>query len=239
MAANPRWGQAAFLQAPFAPVVDGDVLPSVPWQALADGAAWGVELIVGHTRDEYRLFMAIRGELGRSPPSGRGRSAHACSRPRRLPRRPPGAGPERLYELLHSDWLFRMPSLRLAQAHHPHGSPTCTNSTGTPPAWAETLGACHGLGVPLTFGNLTAGAAAFLIGPIRRRRRRCSRTACVPPGRPSPRPATPAGPPTTARRHTWIIDTEPVVGPYPEETSRRLWADHSFAPGDLAVSASG
>ena len=35
MAANPRWGQAAYLQAPFAPVVDGDVLPAAPWQALA------------------------------------------------------------------------------------------------------------------------------------------------------------------------------------------------------------
>jgi hypothetical protein len=31
------------------------------------------------------------------------------------------AGPGQLYELLHSDWLFRMPSLRLVQAHHPHG----------------------------------------------------------------------------------------------------------------------
>jgi para-nitrobenzyl esterase len=68
MAANPRWGQAAHLQAPFAPVVDGEVLPAVPWQALAGGAASGVELIVGHTRDEYRLFMAVKGELGEITP---------------------------------------------------------------------------------------------------------------------------------------------------------------------------
>lgn len=47
MAANPRWGQAAHVQAPFAPVVDGEVLPAVPWQALARGAASGVELIAG------------------------------------------------------------------------------------------------------------------------------------------------------------------------------------------------
>ena len=64
MAANPRWGRAAHLKAPFAPVVDGEVLPAVPWQALAGGAASGVELIVGHTRDEYRLFMVVKGELG-------------------------------------------------------------------------------------------------------------------------------------------------------------------------------
>ncbi|MBN6051033.1 hypothetical protein JYK22_03715, partial [Nonomuraea sp. RK-328] len=28
----------------------------------------------------------------------------------------------------------------------------------------DALGACHGLGLPLTFGNLTAGAAGLLLG---------------------------------------------------------------------------
>ena len=166
MAANPRWGQAAHLQTPFAPVVDGEVLPAVPWQALAGGAASGVELIVGHTRDEYRLFMAVKGELGEitpeqtdaalrvlAPDPGAYRAAH------------PAVGPERLYELLHSDRLFRMPSLRLAEAHHPHGPTHLYELTWNAPGMGgETLGACHGLGLPLTFGNLTAGAAAFLIG---------------------------------------------------------------------------
>jgi para-nitrobenzyl esterase len=199
MAANPRWGHAAHLQAPFAPVVDGEVLPAVPWQALADGAASGVQLIVGHTRDEYRLFMAVKGELGEitpehtdaalrvlAPDPGAYRAAH------------PEAGPEQLYELLHSDWLFRMPSLRLAQAHHPHGPTHLYELTWNAPGMGgETLGACHGLGVPLTFGNLTAGAAAFLIGDARPPRRQDWRPACVPPGRRSPRPATPDGRPTT------------------------------------------
>ena len=36
-----RWGQAAHRSIPFAPVVDGDVLPTTPWQALADGAGTG------------------------------------------------------------------------------------------------------------------------------------------------------------------------------------------------------
>jgi len=31
---NDRWGQAAHRTIPFAPVVDGDVLPATPWQAL-------------------------------------------------------------------------------------------------------------------------------------------------------------------------------------------------------------
>jgi para-nitrobenzyl esterase len=237
LAANPRWGQAAYLQALFAPVVDGEVLPAVPWQALAGGAAAGVELIVGHTRDEYRLFMVAKGELGEitleqadaalrilAPDPSAYRAAH------------PEAGAERLYELLHSDWLFRMPSLRLAQAHHPHGPTHLYELTWNAPGMGgETLGACHGLGLPLTFGNLAAGAAAFLIGQRPppeaaglATRVRAAWTAFAATGD----PGWPAYDPL--ERLTWIIDTEPAVRPYPEETSRRLWADHPFGPVDLA-----
>jgi para-nitrobenzyl esterase len=241
MAANPRWGQAGHLQAPVAPVVDGEVLPAVPWQALAGGASSDVELIVGHTRDEYRLFMAVKGELGQitpeqtdaalrvlAPDPGAYRAAH------------PAVEPERLYELLHSDWLFRMPSLRLAQAHHPHGQTHLYELVWNAPGMGGTLGACHGLGLPLTFGNLTAGAAAFLIGhqpPPEAAglatRVRAAWTAFAATG-------DPGWPAYNAReRHTWIIDTEPAVRPYPEETSRRLWADHRFAPVALAGQATG
>jgi para-nitrobenzyl esterase len=240
MAANPRWGQAAHLQAPFAPVVDGEVLPAVPWQALAGGAASGVELIVGHTRDEYRLFMAIKGELGNITPEQTDAALRVLAPdPDAYRAAYPAAGPERLYELLHSDWLFRMPSLRLAQAHHPHGPTYLYELTWNAPGMGgETLGACHGLGLPLTFGNLTAGAAAFLIGnppppeaaglATRVRAAWTAFAAIGDPGWPAYDPR---------ERHTWIIDTEPTVRPYPEEISRRLWADHPFAPVGLAVPA--
>ena len=231
MAANVRWGQAAHLRTLFAPVVDGEVLPAVPWQALAGGAGSGIELIVGHTRDEYRLFMAVKGELGEITPE----QADAALRvlapdPAAYRAAHPAVGPERLYELLHSDWLFRMPSLRLAQAHHPHGPTHLYELTWNAPGMGgETLGACHGLGLPLTFGNLTAGAAAFLIGrppppeaAALTTRVRATWTAFAAAGD----PGWPAYDPR--ERHTWIIDTEPAVRPYPEETSRRLWADHLF-----------
>ncbi len=218
MAANPRWGQAAYLQAPFAPIVDGDVLPAVPWQALADGAASGVELIVGHTRDEYRLFMVVKGELGQitpeqtdaalrilAPDPGAYRAAH------------PEAEPEQLYELLHSDWLFRMPSLRLAEAHHPHAPTYLYELTWNAPGMGgETLGACHGLGVPLTFGNLTAGAAAFLIGdrPPPEAAELATRVRAAWTGFAAT--GDPGWPAYDRReRHTWIIDTDPAVRALP------------------------
>lgn len=51
-----RWGAVAYTPTPFSPLVDGEVLPVVPWPALAAGAADGVDLLVGHTRDEFRLL---------------------------------------------------------------------------------------------------------------------------------------------------------------------------------------
>jgi para-nitrobenzyl esterase len=240
MAGNPRWGEAAHLQAPFAPVVDGAVLPATPWQALAEGAASGIELVVGHTRDEYRLFLFASGRLGSitpeqtdaalrvlAPDAAAFRTAH------------PDADPERLYEVVHSDWLFRMPSLRLAEAHHLHGPTYLYELTWPAPGLGgATLGACHGLGLPLTFGNLTAGAAAFLIGdpPPPEAARLATRvrgawTAFAATGD----PGWPAY--DRSAQHTWVIDTEPAVGPYPEQVSQRLWAEHPFAAVGLAVPA--
>ncbi|MFI5589089.1 carboxylesterase/lipase family protein [Amycolatopsis sp. NPDC051758] len=83
-----RWGQAGHRGIPFAPVVDGDVLPGTPWQALADGAGRDIELIVGHTRDEQRLFNLITGVLGEVTPEqaataldvlAPGRTVHAAT----------------------------------------------------------------------------------------------------------------------------------------------------------------
>ncbi|HEX4609509.1 MAG TPA: carboxylesterase family protein [Urbifossiella sp.] len=182
--------------------------------------------------------MVFKGELGKitaeqadialgflAPDPGAYRAAH------------PDAGPERLYELVHSDWLFRMPSLRLAEAYHPHAPTYLYELTWNAPGMGgDTLGACHGLGLPLTFGNLTAGAAAFLIGDsppaeadeigARVRAAFTSFAATGDPGWPAYEPR---------ERHTWIIDREARVTRYPEEASRRLFADHLLAPVGLAL----
>ncbi|HEY5882700.1 MAG TPA: carboxylesterase family protein, partial [Nakamurella sp.] len=49
---------------PFAPVVDGEMLPTDPWTGLAAGAAHDVPLLVGHNRDEWRLFLVLGGLVG-------------------------------------------------------------------------------------------------------------------------------------------------------------------------------
>ncbi|SDK37268.1 carboxylesterase/lipase family protein [Nonomuraea jiangxiensis] len=239
MGGCPRWGRAAHVQTPFAPVVDGEVLPAVPWRALADGAGRDVELVVGHTRDEYRLFMMLKGETGQITPDRASAALRVLAPdPDAYRAAHPGIGAERLYELVHSDWLFRMPSLRLAEATHQAGGRAHLYELtwAAPGMGGDVLGACHGLGLPLTFGNLTAGAAGLLIGgePTAQvaelsARVRAAWTAFAATGDPGWPAYEPAG------GHTWIIDTEPAIAAYPEETSRRLWAGHTFDPLTLAA----
>jgi len=231
-----RWGIAAHVGSPFAPIVDGEILPTTPWQALASGAAANVDLVVGHTRDEYRLFMVLEDELGRisrdtsdaaltllAPDAEAFRAGY------------PDANPEALYELVHSDYLFRMPSLHLAQAHR--GNHYFYEIRWQAPGMGgDLLGACHGLGLPLTFGNFSAGAAALLIGPEPNiatfELSRAVRSAWTgfasmsDPGWPRHDESTDL---------TWIIDDEPRVAAYPEHESRRLWAGYRFTPLDLAT----
>ncbi|MFJ1759857.1 carboxylesterase/lipase family protein [Amycolatopsis sp. NPDC088138] len=226
-----HWGQAAHRSIPFAPVVDGDVLPGTPWQALAGR---DVELLAGHTRDEQRLFTALEGILGQVTPEQAATAldvfAPGADGARRYREAFPDAGPDELYELVHSDWLFRMPSLHLAEAHVAAGGRAHLYELTWPaPGMGGGFGACHGLDVPLVFGNLDRGRPAALIGQDTAEaeelsaRMRAAWTAFATHGD----PGWPAY--DTTRRLTQLFDTSTAVTPYPEEASRRIWQDHSFS----------
>ncbi|GAA0376591.1 carboxylic ester hydrolase [Acrocarpospora corrugata] len=228
------WGQITHRPTPFAPVVDGDVLPATPWQALADGAARDIALLVGHTRDEHRLFSLIDGVLGQITHEQTETALHMLAPgpngTHRYREAFPAATDEELYELVNADWLFRMPSLHLADAQLAGGGQAhLYELTWSAPAMDGALGACHGLDVPLVFGNLSSGQTAMLIGDppypaaeelsaqIRR-----SWTAFATTG-------DPGWPPyDTAHRLTQLFDTPSMVTAYPEEPSRLLWQNHTF-----------
>ncbi|GII80059.1 carboxylic ester hydrolase [Sphaerisporangium rufum] len=231
-----RWGRVAHRPILFSPVVDGDVLPATPWQALAGGAARDVALLVGHTRDEHRLFSLIDGVLGQVTPeqceTALRMLAPGPDGARRYRDAFPAASGEELYELVNGDWLFRMPSLHLAGAQVAGGGRAHLYELTWPaPGLGGALGACHGLDVPLVFGNLSSGRPAMLIGDppgaaaveLSARIRRAW-TAFAAHGDPG-WPAYDSG-----RRLTQVFDAEPAVTAYPEEASRLLWQDHTFPP---------
>ncbi|WP_329267763.1 carboxylesterase/lipase family protein [Streptomyces sp. NBC_01451] len=233
----PRWGAVALTPTPFSPVVDGDVLPTAPWEALAGGAARDVDLIVGHTRDEYRLFLMFGGLFGQVDEE----MAAAVLRlfgpgpdPERAYRAAfPDASAEYLFELVQSDWLFRMPSLYLAHAQLAGGGRAHVYElTWAAPVNGGALGACHGLDVPLTFGNYgdtVGGLGGMLIGPtpppeteVLSARFRSAWTSFAATGD----PGWPAY--DDQQRLVQILGAEPAVAAYPEEASRLLWQRHPF-----------
>ena len=234
-----RWGPVAFTT-PYSPIVDGDILPTAPWEALAGGAAQDVELVVGHNRDEYRLFLLLGGLLG---PVDEGLASLTLDLFGPTPEAAqayraafPDASTEYLFELVQSDWLFRMPSLHLAEAHAASGGRAhMYELTWNAPANGGALGACHFLDVPLTFG-VYGGLGGMLTGPTPSpetealsARFRSAWTAFATSGDP--------GWPTynTKQRLVHLFDVEPKVAAYPEEASRRLWERHAFAPLPLVA----
>lgn len=234
---HPEWGQLAHGDVPFAPVVDGEVLPAAPWLALATGTGHAIDLITGHNRDEYRLFLEFAGRRGTitedmaaealrglvpSIPGADGEKAYRTAYP--------DAGPEELYELVMSDWVFRMPTLHLAQAHAAGGGRTFLYELTFP---AGPLGACHGLDVPLVFGT-NAELGQFLLGERPATDAvalgdlmRAEWVAFVRTGEPGWPPYAPG------RRMTRIYAAESSVGSYPEEASMHIWDQRRFGVLDL------
>ncbi|MCX5049077.1 MULTISPECIES: carboxylesterase/lipase family protein [unclassified Streptomyces] len=237
-----RWGQVAPTATPFSPVVDGEVLPSTPWEALRAGAGRDVDLLVGHNRDEFRLFLVLGGLLGSigeeqaawalrtfGPGPDGERSYRAAF---------PEATPGELFERVQTDWLFNMPSLHLAEAQLTGGGRAHVYELTWPaPGVGGALGACHGLDIPLLFGTFEADLGLLLFADsgvpaeaeeLSARFRR-SWTAFARSGD----PGWPAY--DRERRLVQVLDAEEkaAVRPYPEEASRRLWEGHEF--GELPL----
>ena len=226
------WGAVRITDTPFSPVIDGEVLTRTPWRALVSGAARDVELLTGHNRDEYRLFMAMKGRLGQVTEDEANTVldyfAPAPDGPAGYRKAYPNADASGLFEVAFSDWLFRMPTLHLAQAHAMSGGTTFLYELA---AQAPTgpFGACHALDVPLVFGAYGEGLSAVLTGPEPpaefvmlgdlMRREWLSFATCGQPGWAAY---------GTGHRTTRVYDLQPDVRSYPEEASMHLWERHMF-----------
>lgn len=231
------WGPMALTPTPFSPVVDDDALPCSPWTAIADGAARGIDVLIGHTRDEYRLYTP---QPSGAPTEGRMTAAFDHLAPhadgdRLYGTAYPHATREQRYELLNSDWLFRMPSVHLADAAHGGGGPVWFYELDW--AFNSEEGASHCLDFLLVFGTLSPtevfnhrsahpDAATEMAGVARRMRTDWVSFAAT---------GTPGWAPYDRRtRPTRVYDTDPTTQPYPQERSRRIWSAHRFRTLDLA-----
>ncbi|WP_405868048.1 carboxylesterase/lipase family protein [Streptomyces sp. NBC_00005] len=139
----------------FGIVVDGDLVPRDPLEALVDGdVAKDVDLMMGWTSDEYRLWLVPGGLLERVDRLGAVALAGAMARchcgtevPRGYRALHPEAGTAEIVGQLVTDHLLRLPLHRLADAR-PDSSYVYEF------AWPSTvpdLGACHALELGFVF----------------------------------------------------------------------------------------
>ncbi|MFF5183764.1 carboxylesterase/lipase family protein [Streptomyces sp. NPDC000345] len=230
-----RWGRVAPTVTPFSPVVDGEVLPTTPWRALTEGVGRDIDLLVGHNAQEFRLFLALGGTLGRITDeqaagvlrlfSPGGEDAYRTAYP--------DADAGELFERVQSDWLFHIPSLHLAEAQVAGGGRAHVYElTWQAPGMGGTLGACHGLDIPLLFGTYDADLGNLLFAGVEVTAEARALTSQFQTSWASfARTGDPGWPAyDTDGRLVRVLDVEPRTTAYPEETSRRLWEGYDFAP---------
>jgi para-nitrobenzyl esterase len=165
-----RWGQLTLSLLPFAPTVDGAVLPDAPVAGLAAGRGGGVRLLIGSNRDEARLFLVAPGTIGLiDEPTlaivagayglpGDGLAVYRGNRP--------GASPGDLMAAVVSDWFFRVPAIRVAEARVAAGAAgTWMYRFDYPePADNHGYGASHAVEVPFAFDTLDRNHSPALMG---------------------------------------------------------------------------
>ena len=165
-----RWGQLALSLLPFAPAVDGSVLPADPLTAIAAGQGSDIRLLIGSNRDEARLFLVAAGTIdaideptlqavarayGLSP---EGLAVYRAGQP--------DGSPGDIMAAVITDWFFRVPAIRVAEARAKAGTDrTWMYRFDRPePQDNHRLGACHGAEIPYVFDTVTLAEARPRIG---------------------------------------------------------------------------
>ncbi|WP_434444042.1 carboxylesterase/lipase family protein [Lentzea sp. E54] len=115
-----QWGSLALTLTPFAPTVDGEVLPVHPLVAYRSGAGSSVPLLTGWNRDEGRFFLVADGSIGAIDDATLAASARSYGLPESglslYRRNRPGASAGDVLAAVFGDWMFAIPAIRVAEA---------------------------------------------------------------------------------------------------------------------------
>jgi para-nitrobenzyl esterase len=172
-APNPaRWGEVAVNLMAFEPVIDGELLTDLPIRRIAAGSARDIAVLVGANRDEHRLFLVPNGVVdmvsdqllqlavaGYGAPVDKTLKVYGSARP--------GATPGELLADIVTDWFYRIPAIRLAEAQtgQAAGRTWMYEFSWPSPQFGGRLGACHGLELGFIFHSLALEAHGALMGP--------------------------------------------------------------------------
>jgi len=140
---------------PFHPCVDGDVLLERPVDALASGVGAGVDLVIGTTEDEMRLFLMeptlAEVQMRKRVDRYLGRDVtDVVDAYRGIV----GDDPMDLWAAIFTDREMLLPALAVADAHHGRTHRYLFTWNVAPRADGLPLRACHAADLPFTFDAL-------------------------------------------------------------------------------------
>ncbi|MGH9292586.1 MAG: carboxylesterase/lipase family protein [Acidimicrobiales bacterium] len=165
---------------PLQPVVDGSLLPLHPAASVSEGAAGDVDVLIGTNRDEWRFFTYTSPSLRSIDDDRLGRlvarhlelaglSAEVSAagfveavRTARAARGEP-VSPKDLYCAMATDWVFRVPSMRLAECQSKANERTFAYLFDWESPLGD-LGSCHALDLPFVFGTVGHPLMALFAG---------------------------------------------------------------------------
>ncbi len=218
-----------------APVIDGEVLPTVPLTAISRGSARNVPIIVGTNLDEWRFLGAMDPSFPNIDKAGMMRRIAAFvgqDHARSLieaytgarARRGEATSPLDLASAILSDLFFRLPALQVVEAQGRSGG-VAYNYLFTWPTVAMNglLGACHLAEIGFVFG--THDGTFCGTGSAADRLSRNMQEAWVAFARMGDPSGSGIGlwPPYGDRRTTMILGKECRLWEAPYEDERRAW----------------
>jgi para-nitrobenzyl esterase len=163
------------LALPFQPVVDGGALPARPLDAIGAGAAADVALIAGTNADEFTLFSSLIGDGSLTDDHLLARVAKALGAAEDEARividvyraARPDATADDLWVAFATDWVFRIPCLRLLDAQAAHQPDTWGYRFSWPStAFGGRLRAGHAVEIPFVFDIVDHPTNALVLGEV-------------------------------------------------------------------------
>lgn len=148
------------------PVIDGDILPIMPIDAVKNGSSDGVPVMVGATRDEWKLLSMMDPGVASMDEAGllqrfEGKIPEDGVRAliKTYQERAQKQGNEisfgDIFDAIQTDKMFGMPAIRLAQVCRDRNQPVYSYLfTWVSPLSGGRLGACHSLEQGFVFGKL-------------------------------------------------------------------------------------
>ncbi len=157
---------------PFQPSIDGTVLPRHPLDLVREGFARDVRLLAGTTRDEWKIFGAMDPELRQLDEAkivarlaARVPNADAAKIVAGYRNTRPEADWASIWIAIETDRIFRIPSIRTAEAQLAHQPDTFMYLySWESPGFGGMLGACHAIEIAFVFGCLDLPGGEHFVG---------------------------------------------------------------------------